>query len=101
MEANNADAVMDLLSIGSKNRVTASTNMNAGSSRSHAVFTVSLEQLSRPKSKDAAFPTEDQGAPVNTCSKLTFVVHTHTFYVLLLQYFIKPFHVRIWRVPNA
>eukprot|EP01035_Chromulina_nebulosa_P029303 gene29303-38828_t len=73
VEANNADAVMDILSIGSKNRVTASTNMNAGSSRSHAVFTVSLEQISRPKSKDATFPPEDQGAPVNTCSKLTFV----------------------------
>ncbi len=79
MEVNNADGVMDLLSLGSKNRVTASTAMNAGSSRSHAVFTVSLEQLSRPK-----FPSEDQGAPVNTCSKLTFVVCiSHCLHILI------------------
>ena len=30
-----------------KNRITASTNMNSGSSRSHAVFTVTLEQTVR------------------------------------------------------
>ena len=33
-----------MLSAGSRNRITASTAMNAGSSRSHAVFTVSLQQ---------------------------------------------------------
>jgi len=75
---------MDLLSLGSKNRVTASTAMNAGSSRSHAVFTVSLEQLSRPK-----FPSEDQGAPVNTCSKLTFVVRTTTSSRNYLQHLLN------------
>ncbi len=44
VEVFTVDATMDLLSNGTANRITAATAMNAGSSRSHAVFTVSLEQ---------------------------------------------------------
>lgn len=36
----------DLLVLGNKNRVVGETLMNAGSSRSHSIFTVSLEQMS-------------------------------------------------------
>ena len=61
---------MELLSTGSRNRVTASTAMNAGSSRSHAVFTVSLEQQTRP---DPNLASDDQAIAVSTVSKLTFV----------------------------
>ncbi len=44
MLVESAAAALDYLSTGTRNRVTASTAMNAGSSRSHAVFTVSLQQ---------------------------------------------------------
>lgn len=36
----------DLLILGAKNRIVGATQMNAGSSRSHSIFTISLEQLS-------------------------------------------------------
>lgn len=36
----------DLLILGNKNRIVGATQMNAGSSRSHSIFTISLEQLS-------------------------------------------------------
>jgi len=39
-----ASAALELLTSGTRNRITASTAMNAGSSRSHAVFTVTLDQ---------------------------------------------------------
>ena len=42
-----AQEALDLMNEGAKNRITASTNMNSGSSRSHAVFTVTLEQTLR------------------------------------------------------
>jgi len=44
--------VMNLLEIGSEARTTASTNMNATSSRSHAVFTLTL----RSEIEDPATP---------------------------------------------
>jgi hypothetical protein len=40
----NPASALEVLAMGSQNRVTASTAMNAGSSRSHAVFTIILEQ---------------------------------------------------------
>jgi len=38
-----------LMDFGTKKRVTAATNMNASSSRSHAVFTIRAQRLSGPK----------------------------------------------------
>lgn len=43
-EVNSSDATMDLLHFGLNNRRVGETNMNATSSRSHAIFTVMLEQ---------------------------------------------------------
>lgn len=44
MSVSNAADALHILNTGTKNRITASTAMNAGSSRSHAVYTISLEQ---------------------------------------------------------
>jgi hypothetical protein len=59
---------LNALTSGSKNRITASTNMNAGSSRSHAVFTITLNQKVRSSSSES-----DEDLPTNITSKLTFV----------------------------
>lgn len=69
VEALNAEKVLELLSIGSRNRITGSTAMNAGSSRSHAVFTVTLEQ--QAKTRD--YPSSEGSNAITTISKLTFV----------------------------
>ena len=42
-----AESTLEVLSSGARHRITASTAMNAGSSRSHAVFTLLLEQKIR------------------------------------------------------
>jgi kinesin family protein 4/21/27 len=60
-----AREALDLLYQGSQNRTTGSTAMNAGSSRSHAVFTITLDQ--RVQSSDS-----DDDVQIMT-SKLTFV----------------------------
>ncbi len=44
VEVSTAAAALELLCQGTRNRITGSTNMNSGSSRSHAVFTISLDQ---------------------------------------------------------
>ncbi|KAI7755406.1 hypothetical protein M8C21_005574 [Ambrosia artemisiifolia] len=43
----------DCLEHGSLSRATGSTNMNNQSSRSHAIFTITLEQMSKPNSNDS------------------------------------------------
>jgi hypothetical protein len=63
VEVKGSDAALEALSMGSMNRITASTNMNAGSSRSHAVYTLTLEQTLKSSEDDVHFMT----------SKLTFV----------------------------
>ncbi|CAM9700565.1 unnamed protein product, partial [Hapterophycus canaliculatus] len=60
------EAALDVLSQGVLNRTTASTLMNTVSSRSHAVFTITLTQTL----KDEADP---EGDPQTVTSKLTFV----------------------------
>ncbi|XP_055922428.1 osmotic avoidance abnormal protein 3 isoform X2 [Eupeodes corollae] len=42
---HNAKECDELLHIGGKNRMVGATLMNAGSSRSHSIFTISLEQM--------------------------------------------------------
>jgi hypothetical protein len=64
-DVDTADAALEVLYQGARNRTTASTAMNAGSSRSHAVFTITLDQ--RVVSAD----DEDGGREMS--SKLTFV----------------------------
>lgn len=53
-----------VLEQGSLARATASTSMNAHSSRSHAIFTITLEQRKRSKgaatAQASAAPTEDE-----------------------------------------
>ena len=44
IEVKTPQSTLEVLNMGSHNRVTAATAMNAGSSRSHAVFTILLEQ---------------------------------------------------------
>jgi hypothetical protein len=77
VQAHSADAALALLYEGTRNRITASTAMNAGSSRSHAVFTVTLEQTVH---KQAAVDEDGEDAVLGgahvattTISKLTFV----------------------------
>ena len=65
LEVTSARAALEVLSVGSHNRITAATAMNAGSSRSHAVFTLQLEQT--VKNADS---NEDISSMT---SKLTFV----------------------------
>jgi hypothetical protein len=61
---DSAAVAMDYLALGTRQRITASTAMNTGSSRSHAVFTVSLQQTIRSCENDDEH---------HTSSKLTFV----------------------------
>lgn len=42
---HNAEECEQLLAIGTKNRMIGATLMNAGSSRSHSIFTINLEQI--------------------------------------------------------
>ncbi|XP_055613554.1 kinesin-like protein KIF17 [Uranotaenia lowii] len=44
---------IELLEMGAKNRIVGATLMNIESSRSHSIFTISLEQMSTNGSKDA------------------------------------------------
>ena len=39
--------IIDLMKMGAKNRSTARTNMNESSSRSHAVFIINIEQMTK------------------------------------------------------
>ena len=70
VEATSARGALELLLTGTRNRITASTAMNAGSSRSHAVFTITLEQS--VTSAQAIAGVEDDASHRMT-SKLTFV----------------------------
>lgn len=63
-EVHDPESAFEVLATGSANRITASTAMNAGSSRSHAVFTLTLEQYVKS--------SEDETVQAMT-SKLTFV----------------------------
>lgn len=60
-----AEEALEFLYQGTQNRTTASTLMNAGSSRSHAVFTISLDQ--QVNSTDSDDDVQQMS------SKLTFV----------------------------
>ena len=81
INVDSADAALALLYEGTQNRTTASTAMNAGSSRSHAVFTVTLEQTVKQKTAtidmdeevDVGLATREHEVATTTCSKLTFV----------------------------
>lgn len=44
-KVEHVDEIYSLLKFGAKNRVTGATNMNQVSSRSHALFQISVEQL--------------------------------------------------------
>lgn len=50
---HNAQECEQLLNIGGRNRMVGSTLMNAGSSRSHSIFTISLEQIEEYDENDA------------------------------------------------
>ena len=59
---------MNVLNTGTMNRTTAATLMNVTSSRSHAVFTVNLQQMTRSSSA-----ADGSGVDVTTTSRFTFV----------------------------
>ncbi|KAI8096408.1 uncharacterized protein BX664DRAFT_259172, partial [Halteromyces radiatus] len=73
---NNADDVLRYLQIGTDNRATGSTDMNAKSSRSHAIFSVTLKQekwvpsTSPTKSNSTLRKREPAPSPVNTRSSM-------------------------------
>jgi len=54
-----AAAIFELLRLGSKNRATAATKANASSSRSHAVFTLHLEQKIQDNKLSSTFTFVD------------------------------------------
>ena len=60
----NAFEAMGVLNTGTMNRTTAATLMNHTSSRSHAVFTVNLQQTTR---------SSTDGGEITTTSRFTFV----------------------------
>eukprot|EP00536_Pseudo-nitzschia_multiseries_P002764 jgi/Psemu1/184230/e_gw1.38.172.1 len=62
--SNTAEA-LEVLHEGTMNRTTAATLMNHTSSRSHAVFTIHLSQVTRPNGTDSA--------DISTTSQFTFV----------------------------
>ena len=64
-EVDSAWEALNLLSTGCKNRITASTAMKSGSSRSHGIYTITLEQHFKSTSAE-----EDKH---HMTSKLTFV----------------------------
>lgn len=68
MEVSSANEALDFLCLGSRNRITGSTAMNAGSSRSHAVFTITLDQTLQTSGTDIV-----QEDTHYMSSKLTFV----------------------------
>ncbi|KAI8341650.1 hypothetical protein BC941DRAFT_466551 [Chlamydoabsidia padenii] len=59
---NNTEDVLRYLQIGTDNRATGSTDMNAKSSRSHAIFTVTLKQEKWVASKSS--PTKSNSSSV-------------------------------------
>jgi hypothetical protein len=59
----NAAEAMGVLNTGTMNRTTAATLMNHTSSRSHAVFTIHLQQTTRTA----------EGVDITTLSNMTFV----------------------------
>lgn len=63
-EVKTAEQALEVLHEGTKNRTTAATLMNLTSSRSHAVFTVTLTQTSKFQGNDVE---------VTTTSRFTFV----------------------------
>jgi hypothetical protein len=69
VEVEDAEATLEMLSAGARQRITACTSMNAGSSRSHAVFTLQLEQRVRSKTTGGVGEEDVQ----TLVSKLTFV----------------------------
>ncbi len=65
VDVDSVESTLEVLCSGTRNRITASTAMNAGSSRSHAVFTLTLEQCVQTSDS----PDDLQ----KMTSKLTFV----------------------------
>ncbi|CAN0002402.1 unnamed protein product, partial [Choristocarpus tenellus] len=67
------EASLDILSQGVLNRTTASTLMNTVSSRSHAVFTITLVQTLREEPEGGGGNSCSGGGGGVVTSKLTFV----------------------------
>ncbi|KAF2364009.1 Kinesin motor domain [Trinorchestia longiramus] len=74
---NNVEDAMQCLRAGALSRTTASTNMNAQSSRSHAVFTINLTQqrLAEPQEGTEDEPNPDTGSALSEFETLTAKFH--------------------------
>ncbi|KAK9130015.1 hypothetical protein Sjap_010502 [Stephania japonica] len=70
-EVRSKEEMTSFLSRGSISRATGSTNMNAQSSRSHAIFTISMEQK-KSSHCSTATPTDEVGDDI-LCSKFHLV----------------------------
>jgi hypothetical protein len=75
VEVHSYTEMMDLLMRGSQNRVTAATQMNAHSSRSHAIFTIILSQkrISRADSSSSSAEEADTMGDEVMSSRFNFV----------------------------
>ncbi len=72
VEAQSVEEVMTILRTGSMNRTTASTLMNDTSSRSHAVFTITIESTPKDGASCCLTCSASHGAGLSTsASKLT------------------------------
>ncbi|CEP15184.1 hypothetical protein [Parasitella parasitica] len=67
--------VLRFLQMGTENRATGSTDMNAKSSRSHAIFSVTLKQEKWVPSTNKASPTVSRSTASNASSSLS---HRHS-----------------------
>ena len=55
MGVSNADDMDKIMTLGNKNRSVGATNMNAHSSRSHAIFTTTIECAEKGADKQTMF----------------------------------------------
>jgi len=68
---------MTLLNKGISHRVTAATNMNEGSSRSHAIFTLIIEQkiVKEVTNEEGVLQMDEEGRPVTSEENISAKFH--------------------------
>jgi hypothetical protein len=74
VQVTSVEDALQMLNLGTQHRTTAATWMNRTSSRSHAVFTISLKRtVTSGTSSGSNGDGNSKAVEVTTCSKLTFV----------------------------
>jgi hypothetical protein len=75
---NNLESTLLQLEVGSQKRVTAATAMNAVSSRSHAIFTITIQGVKKELS-ESSVDLADDNTPTRYSS---FAYSLHTSHVI-------------------